>query len=315
MARYLDPKNDLTFKRIFGEHPHLLINFLNAIMPFEKGRYIEEIQYLPTELVPENPSKKDSIVDVRCKDNYQRQFIIEMQVFWQEAFYNRIIFNAGKAYVKQLDKKEDYNLLQPVYTLAILNENFDHKTENFYHYFQIVNRENTEEVIPGLEFVLVELPKFCPQSWEHRKLAALWLRFLSEVDENMKSLPSELQENEFIRQAAELCEESAFTPEQLAVYDRYWDSVRIEKTIRNASLREGEEIGIEIGMKKGEEIGIKKGEVIGLEKGESIGEIKKTKKVVINSHHNGISVDMIATITNLTVEQVKEILKAHGIMI
>ena len=32
MALYLDPKNDLTFKRIFGEHPDLLIDFLNALM-------------------------------------------------------------------------------------------------------------------------------------------------------------------------------------------------------------------------------------------------------------------------------------------
>ena len=31
MARYLDPRNDLTFKRIFGEHSDLLIHFLNAI--------------------------------------------------------------------------------------------------------------------------------------------------------------------------------------------------------------------------------------------------------------------------------------------
>lgn len=30
MSRYLDPKADVVFKRIFGEHPHLLKNFLNA---------------------------------------------------------------------------------------------------------------------------------------------------------------------------------------------------------------------------------------------------------------------------------------------
>ena len=35
MSRYLDPKNDLVFKRIFGDHPHLLISFLNAILPLE----------------------------------------------------------------------------------------------------------------------------------------------------------------------------------------------------------------------------------------------------------------------------------------
>ena len=249
MTRYLDPKNDLTFKRIFGEHPNLLISFLNALMPLEPDRHIVEVEYLPTELVPDNPAKKDSIVDVRCRDNFRRQFIIEMQVFWTEAFYNRIVFNAGKAYVRQLDRNENYHLLQPVYTLAILNQNFDHKTDKFYHHYQIVNCENTDEVIPGLEFVLVELTdKFRPETITDRKLAVLWLRFLKEVGEDMKILPPEMLENEYIRQAAELCEEAAFSPEELAVYDRYWDSVRIEKTLREGSLREGEIIG----LKKGE---------------------------------------------------------------
>jgi hypothetical protein len=41
MARYLDPKSDLIFKRIFGEHPELLISFFNALMPFEPGRFIQ----------------------------------------------------------------------------------------------------------------------------------------------------------------------------------------------------------------------------------------------------------------------------------
>jgi len=240
MARYLDPKNDLIFKRIFGEHPTLLISFLNALMPLEPDRHIVEVEYLPAELVPENPGKKNSIVDVRCLDNYRRQFIIEMQIFWTEAFYNRIVFNAGKAYVRQLNRKKDYNLLQPVYTLAILNRNFDHKTDKFYHHYQIVNRENTDEVIPGLEFVLVELTdKFRPETMSDRKLAALWLRFLNEVGEDMRSLPPEMQENEYIRQAAELCEEATFTPGELDAYDRYWDNVRVETTLREGALREG----------------------------------------------------------------------------
>ena len=32
--RYLDPKADLTFKRVFGEHPDLVISLLNALLPF-----------------------------------------------------------------------------------------------------------------------------------------------------------------------------------------------------------------------------------------------------------------------------------------
>jgi predicted transposase/invertase (TIGR01784 family) len=65
MAHYLDPKNDLIFKRIFSENPDLLINFLNALIPFEQDRHIVNLEYLSNELVPENPGKKYSIVDVR----------------------------------------------------------------------------------------------------------------------------------------------------------------------------------------------------------------------------------------------------------
>jgi predicted transposase/invertase (TIGR01784 family) len=281
MARYLDPRNDLTFKRIFGEHPDLLTNFLNAMMPFESDRHIVSVEYLPAELVPDNPGKKDSIVDVRCKDNYGRLFIIEMQIYWTDAFYNRIIFNAGKAYVRQLDRGRDYELLQPVYTLSILNQNFDHTTDRFYHHYQIVNRENTNEIIPGLEFILIELTdKFRPETINDRKLMVLWLRFLKEVNEKLWKLPPEMQENEYIRKAAELCEEGAFTPGELAAYDRYWDSISIEKTIRSSILREGRAL--------------------------------ERIEIVLNCHREGLSIESIAAITKLPIEQIVQILNNHG---
>jgi len=37
-------------------------------------------------------------VDVKCIDNEKNQFIVEMQMLWSEAFNNRMLFNAGKAY-------------------------------------------------------------------------------------------------------------------------------------------------------------------------------------------------------------------------
>ena len=76
MERYLDPKADLTFKEVFGEHPDLTRSFLNALLPLEAGEEIESIEYLPAELVPENPVRRFSIVDVRCRDNRGRQFIV-----------------------------------------------------------------------------------------------------------------------------------------------------------------------------------------------------------------------------------------------
>ena len=71
--RYLNPKADLTFKRVFGEHPDLVMSLLNALLPISVGQEITDIEYLPAEIVPDNPLRKNSIVDVGCKDKFGRQ--------------------------------------------------------------------------------------------------------------------------------------------------------------------------------------------------------------------------------------------------
>ena len=58
-------------------------------------------------------------------------------------------------------------------------------------------------------------------------MMVLWLRFLNEVNEDMRKAPIEMLEDEYIREAIDLCEEGAFTPEELAAYDGFWDAVRI----------------------------------------------------------------------------------------
>ncbi|MDR3261939.1 MAG: Rpn family recombination-promoting nuclease/putative transposase [Tannerella sp.] len=299
MAHYLDPKNDLVFKRIFGEHPDLLISFLNALMPLDVGRMIESVEYLSSELVPINLSLKNSIVDVRCKDNYGRQFIVEMQMYWNSAFTNRMVFNVSKAYVRQVEKSQDYELLQTVYGLAILNDYIVPKNEatSFYHHYQTVNRANTDEVIKGLEFVLVELPKFKPEKWEDRKMAVLWLRFLREVEERATVISDELLENNDIHQAVDLCEEGGFTPEELASYERYWDIIRTEIATNKVSWAEGHAEGHAEGRAEGRA----EGEAIGME--------KKTVEFAMKCAQRGMSIAEIAGLTGLTSEEIQTIVE------
>ena len=52
---YLDPKNPYTFKKVSGQHPHLLKNFLNPLLPLEPAAQIEELLSLPNHLVPKVP--------------------------------------------------------------------------------------------------------------------------------------------------------------------------------------------------------------------------------------------------------------------
>ena len=115
--KYLDPKADLTFKKIFSNHPDLLMSLLNALLPLEKDQQIKSIEYLPTELVPVAPIHKDTIVDVRCKDVKGRQFVMVMQMAWTDAFKQRVLFNASKAYVSQAEMGYNYEDLRDNYTL------------------------------------------------------------------------------------------------------------------------------------------------------------------------------------------------------
>ena len=146
MARYLNPKSDLGFKRIFGEHPKLLQSFLNAVLPLPQDCLIERLEYLSPENVPEIRDFKYSIVDVRCFDNHGRHFIVEMQMEWSKHFIQRMFYNGASAYVKQLKHGEAFKKLSPVYGLALIDEVFS-KKEEWFHHFKMLNVEDSHGLL------------------------------------------------------------------------------------------------------------------------------------------------------------------------
>ena len=48
VMKYLDPTADLTFKKIFGNHPDRLKNLLNTLQSLNEDELIQQQQYLPT---------------------------------------------------------------------------------------------------------------------------------------------------------------------------------------------------------------------------------------------------------------------------
>lgn len=289
--RYLDPKADLTFKKVFGEHEDLVISLLNALLPLCADEEVIEVEYLPAELVPDNPLRKNSIVDVRCVDAVGRQFIVEMQMVWSPEFLQRVLFNSAKAYVRQLDKGFDYCLLKPVYSLNLVNDIFEPQLPEYYHYFKLVHEEHTEKVIDGLHLVFVELPKFTPHSMSEKKMQVLWLRYLTEIKDGTEKIPQELLDNAETGKAISVLETSSYNDAQLASYDKFWDTISIEKTLYNS------------GERKGREEGLMEGEAIGMEKGRA----EEKRKIASGMKQAGIPLETIAVITGLPLEEVKSI--------
>ncbi len=258
--KYLDPKADLTFKKVFGEHPDLVISLLNALLPFPPEEIITNVEYLTPEMVPENPLRKNSIVDVRCRDSSGRQYIVEMQMVWSPEFEQRVLFNASKAYVRQVDAGKKYELLQPVYSLNLVNEIFEPQLKEYYHYYRMVHMEHTEKIIDGLHLVFVELPKFTPHTYAEKKMQVLWLRYLTEINEQTREVPAELLANPEIKKAVEQLRQSAFTPEQLLGYEKFCDIISVERTLFSSGKREGLAEGLAEGIEKGREKGLAEGE-------------------------------------------------------
>ena len=239
-CKYLDPKADLTFKLVFGEHKDLAMSLLNALLPLADDEKITSLEYATPEMIPENPAKKDSIVDVRCTDAKGRQFIVEMQMYWNQFFQKRVLLNASKAVVRQLDSREDYKLLQPVYCLNLVNDiGFESAPDEFYHDYAIVNVEHSDRIIEGLRFVYIELPKFQPKSIAERKMAVLWLRFLTEISEDTKEAAAELLENEDTSKALSIVEKSAMSEGQLYAYEKFWSAVINEEALIQGSYEKG----------------------------------------------------------------------------
>ena len=290
MGKYLDPRFDLTFKNVFGRHKDLVTSFLNALIPFKKGEEIKEVEYLQPEMLPETPLRKNTIVDVRCKDSNGRQFIVEMQMYWTSEFKQRVLFNASKAYVSQATKGFDYNKLAPIYSLNLVNDNaFDGR--KFYHQFQVAEKDNPDNVIEGLELIFIELTKFTPQNKSDKKMMDLWLRFLTEVNDNTTEVPQELLDSPEIRKALKIVEHGAYTEEQLSAYDRFYDIIATEHTLLSGTFRSG----VEKGRAEGEAIGIQKGEVIGIQK-----TAKKMKE-------EGIDINTISKLTDLPIEEIEKL--------
>ena len=245
VIRYLDPRIYLAFKRVFIEHPDLLKSFLNALLPLPDDGLIDSLEYLTPAQVPEVPGLfKNSIVDVKCKDSQGRTFIVEMQMLWSASFAQRILFSASQAYVKQLRSGQDYSSLQPVYVLALTNQVFDHESEQYYHHYKIVNLQQPQRVLKGLEFVFIEIPKFKPQSSTDRRMQAMWLRFLSEVGDNGPEPAADLKEDQSIQAALKLAEVAAYSEAGIEAYHSHMDKARIESTVIADAEEKGRAKGI-----------------------------------------------------------------------
>ena len=203
--------------------------------------------------------------------------------------------------MSQAKKGGKYSELQPVYSLNLVNDIFAHDTPDFIHNYRIVHDKDSNKVIEGLHFTFIELPKFTPHSIADKRMMVLWLRFLTEINSNTKDIPADLLNDPEIGKAVEELEISGFTDAELRAYDKFWDSVSVERTLLDDRYQKGKEEGIAEGMEKGRAEGIEKGRAEGMEKGMSQRSLEIARKMLAKDLDDTTIMEM----TGLSLDEIR----------
>jgi predicted transposase/invertase (TIGR01784 family) len=299
-TRYLDPRIDIAFKRVFGEHAHLLRSLLNALLPLPEDGQIESLEYLTPKQVPDLPGLfKNSILDLQCKDLQGRTFIVEVQMLWSTSFRLRIEFSGNEAHVRQKHVLHNYTALQPVYALTLTNDVFDKTTQEYYHHYPTVRHHELRSVWEGLQFVIIELPKFTPQSFTDKKMRVEWLRFLTEIGQTPRKGPGAdrfWHEDPDIALALQCVEQNAFSDDEVEIYLSHIDKTRIEATLFEDALAKGKARALAQHHAQGV----------------AAGKVKTIAQMVLAMHAHGIHANQIAQMTGLSAQLISEILSVDS---
>jgi predicted transposase YdaD len=115
----------------------------------------------------------------------------------------------------------------------------------------MVNVENSEKQIEGLELVFIELKKFKPSNRAEKKLYDLWLTFLTEIRKGDEKVPQELMDEDVTREAVKYLELNSYTKEELITYDKYRDIILTMRAYQLDAKEEGRIKGREEGREEG----------------------------------------------------------------
>jgi predicted transposase/invertase (TIGR01784 family) len=301
ITKFLDPKNDVAFRRIFGSEKNkdILIHFINDVLELKSGDIIKEVTFLPTIQIPEIAAKKQSVIDVLCKDENGVQLIIEMQVSPQEGFEKRAQYYAAKAYSRQLNKgKEEgarYIDLKSVIFIAI-SDNIIFKDKVFYKSDHIIlDKDSYTHDLKDFSFTFIELPKFKITDINLlTNIIEKWCFFFKHADETSEAdLRKIIGSDQVIERAYEELNQFNWTEEELLTYE--------QETKRIMDNKASEDYLIKTAEARGEARGEAKGAV----KWKAEGKAEMIKMMI----NNGSSIEEISRLTKLSVTKINELLK------
>lgn len=308
ISKFLDPKNDFAFKKIFGteRNKDILLHFLNDMIVFKEKKPIQKVQFLKTVQDPEIAAKKMSIVDVLCEDEDHNIYIVEMQVANQSGFEKRAQYYAAKAYINQMNKGDNrYENLKEVIFLAIVDFTMFPDKEAYKSDHVILDQETYTNDLKGFSFTFLELKKFHKKSDELHTMIEKWAYYFKHAEETSERELSEIfKDDTIIQKAYEELNRFNWSEIELRTYERELKNQWDRQAILDFKIKEATVKGMEEGIAKGMEKCMEKG----IEKGMEKAKIEIAKKM----QQSGMPVEAIANIIGIPAQEIKKQLQQES---
>jgi predicted transposase/invertase (TIGR01784 family) len=286
----LKPLNDFIFKKLFGEEDSKdnLIALLNAILSKKDKDKLVTLEILrDKELTSEQIEDKSGIIDVRAKTADGTQLDIEVQLTNQKNMEKRTLWYWGELFSEGIKKGEDYKNLAKVITINILDFEYIAIPEKFHTTYHLWEDEHKDYMLTDvLEIHFIEMEKFRKLKNKNLKEDKLqrWLSFFRE-DISEEELEELVEMDADIKRAEEKIEYLGSNSKTLALYRARERSLHERANMINGAKEEGREEGREEG---------------------AIEKAIKTAKAALNE---GIPVEVVAKITGLENEKIRELQK------
>ena len=278
--KFLDPKNDFCFKKIFGSEKNkdILIHFLNDMLVFKENLPIKNVTFLKTIQEPEIAVQKTSIVDVLCKDERGNQYIVEIQVAKEKGFEKRAQYYAAKAYCSQAHVGGAYADLKEIIFLAIADfVIFPNKTAYKSDHI-VLDKETCENDLKDFSFTFLELPKFNKNINNLETIIEKWAYFFKHAETTSEhDVEKIIEGHDIMERVYEELNRFSWNEEELLTYDQ-------SEKYYNSYLAT-----IEYGIEKGRNEGIEKSKMT----------------IAQNMLKAGADEKFISQVTGLSFEQIK----------
>ena len=255
--RFIDPKTDFAFKKIFGsDQSHgILISFLNSMI-YNGEAIVQDLEILNPYQPPKIVGIKASYLDVRAKLCTGETVIIEMQVLNVSGFEKRILYNAAKGYAIQADAGMHYTALNPVIALTITDfEMFPEFSDVISRFVLKERRTLVDYPVCDIELIFAELPKFTLSIDQSISLTEKWLYFLKNAP-SLAVIPNSMETIPALQQAFQIAQQSTLNREELEELEKQQIYLQDQRGVITKAV----EIGVKKGLKKGRQEGQKEGQ-------------------------------------------------------